>query len=127
MKFATVRPYSDPEKRPDARRFSERQTSGPDQTRWDEAWPFSRRYAQAPNSVSIFLFLKLQTVCFVLILEMRAKAEHRDGASVAIVRWIYNELIVQRNPRGQYRETIEGLHDPFAARIGQLSVADQNS
>lgn len=62
-----------------------------------------------------------------LVLRMHAKTEHRNWASVAIVRWICDELIVQRNLRGKYRKTIISLEYFFAARIWQLAIANQDS
>src|ERR1700738_4792844 len=58
---------------------------------------------------------------------MHPKAEHRNRASVAIVRRIYDELIVQRDLRGKHRKAVIRLEDLFATRIWQLAVANQDS
>src|ERR1035437_1792229 len=44
---------------------------------------------------------------------MYAKTKHGNGASVAIVRWIYDELIIKRDLRSKHRKAIIGLDDFF--------------
>src|ERR1035437_3063564 len=58
---------------------------------------------------------------------MYAKTKHGNGASVAVVCWIYDELIVKRDLPGKHRKAIICLHDLFAARIWQHAVADEDA
>src|ERR1035437_2294055 len=58
---------------------------------------------------------------------MYAKTKHGNGASVAIVRWIYDELIIKRDLRSKHRKAIIGLDDFFAAGIWQHAVADEDA
>jgi len=57
---------------------------------------------------------------------MQAHAEHRGRASVAIVGGVYDELIVQRDLRGEPGKAVIGLEDSFIARVWELPVADQD-
>src|ERR1700732_477241 len=61
------------------------------------------------------------------VLRVHPQTEHGDGAAVAIVGGVDDELIVQCDPRSQHRKTVVSLEDPFGTGIGQLSVANQNS
>src|SRR6516225_5783630 len=58
---------------------------------------------------------------------MQAHTEHRGRASVAIVGWIDDQLIVQRDLRRKPRKAVKGLEDSFIAGMRQLSIANENS
>src|SRR5229473_1432965 len=62
-----------------------------------------------------------------LVLRMHAETEHRNRAPVAVVCGIYDELIVQRDPRSKHWKAVIRLEYFLVAGIRQLSVADQNS
>src|SRR5258708_24588347 len=67
-------------------------------------------------------------VCWnCLVLGMQAYTEHRNRAAVAIVGWVDDQLIVERDPRSKHRKAIIGLEDFFVAGMRQHAVANQDS
>src|SRR3974390_1970993 len=58
---------------------------------------------------------------------MQAHTKHRNRAPVAIVGWIDDQLIVQRDPRGKPGKAVIRLEDSLIAGMRQLAVADQDA
>src|SRR5215472_11998865 len=58
---------------------------------------------------------------------MHARADHRNGAAVAVVGRIDDELIIQRHGRGEHRERIISLDDLLEPRMRQHAVPDQKA